>query len=570
VIAVASVLLAALLPLVVVWLTGQVVDLVANSQTGSGDRTRGLFLAAALGSTFAAQRVLIVIQANSARRFAEHVGRRANEAFLRKVASAPLADVEDPRWQDRVTRASRSLVSHPVNLVHGVLQLVAAVVTSIGMLAFLATLSPLLAGLALLAVVVSFPLQRYQAKTLYDLYYGLTSKERERFYVRSLITDPGHGKELRAYNLEEHLLGRHAELVDVWISRFTAVLRRLDLFALLIGTVSAAVIVAGYLLVVSAGLSGELGPGPVAATIGALTTLISQLSTLSTASAGISEDAKFLDDYFAFLAEPPVRPASRSPALAARQPGDGIRLEHVSFRYPGTDRNALEDLTLHIRSGELLALVGANGAGKSTIVKLLLRLYEPTAGRLYLDGVDLRDVPPADLRDRMAVLFQDFTTYELSVRDNVRFGRIDRASGDAEVRHALTSALAGELVATLPRGLDSTVGRLFDGGQALSGGERQRLALARLVFRDADIWILDEPTSALDAEAEAQIFARSRQLLTNRTGLIVSHRFSTVRMADRIAVIEAGRLTELGSHQELLARHGRYAELFERQAAGYR
>jgi ATP-binding cassette, subfamily B, bacterial len=249
---------------------------------------------------------------------------------------------------------------------------------------------------------------------------------------------------------------------------------------------------------------------------------------------------------------------------------DGIEFDNVSFTYPGGTERALSGLNLHIRNGELVALVGENGAGKSTLIKLLLRFYDADSGSVRVGGVDVRDLDPAMLRSRIGVLFQDYATYELSVRENVVMGRPEGAVDDARVMEALRDARSDWLLRKMPKGLDSKVGRLFEGGHDLSGGEWQRLALARIMYRDADVWILDEPTSSLDPEAEAAIFAELKANLKGRIGIVISHRFSTVRIADRIAVIADGRVSELGSHDQLLAASGRYAQLFELQAAGYR
>jgi ATP-binding cassette, subfamily B, bacterial len=242
----------------------------------------------------------------------------------------------------------------------------------------------------------------------------------------------------------------------------------------------------------------------------------------------------------------------------------------VTFSYPGGTGPAVAGLSLHIRSGELLALVGENGAGKSTVVKLLLRFYDADSGSVRVGGVDLKDLDPEALRRRIGVLFQDYATYELTIRENVVMGRPDVPVDDARVLEALQDSRSDFLVEKMPNGLDSKVGRLFEGGHDLSGGEWQRLALARIMYRDADIWILDEPTSSLDPEAEAGIFSELKENLKGRIGIVISHRFSTVRIADRIAVIDDGRVMELGTHEELLLAGGRYARLFELQAAGYR
>jgi ATP-binding cassette subfamily B protein len=284
----------------------------------------------------------------------------------------------------------------------------------------------------------------------------------------------------------------------------------------------------------------------------------------------VDQHTTFLDDYFSFLAIDPLVPVPSAPHPEPDWHIDAIDFENVTFQYPGGTEPAVTGLSLHIRHGELIALVGENGAGKSTLVKLLLRFYDADQGSVRVGGVDLKTLDPDVLRRRIGVLFQDYATYELSVRENVVMGRPDGEVKDERVMEALRDARSEWLLKKMPKGLDAKVGRLFEGGHDLSGGEWQRLALARIMYRDADIWILDEPTSSLDPEAEAAIFAELKENLKGRIGIVISHRFSTVRIADRIAVIGDGHVTELGTHEELLRAGGRYAELFELQAAGYR
>jgi ATP-binding cassette subfamily B protein len=294
------------------------------------------------------------------------------------------------------------------------------------------------------------------------------------------------------------------------------------------------------------------------------------LSNISSTFVAVDQHTTFLEDYFSFLAIDRLVPVP-SPARDVPVSFEaGIEFDDVTFRYPGGTEPAVSNLSLHIRRGELIALVGANGAGKSTLIKLLMRFYDPERGAVRIGGADLRDLDPEALRGRIGVLFQDFASYELSVRDNVQMGRPGRTLDDERVLAALADARSDWLLKKMPKGLDAKVGRLFEGGHDLSGGEWQRLALARIMYRDADVWILDEPTSSLDPEAEAAIFAELKAILKGRIGIVISHRFSTVRIADRIAVIVDGKVAELGTHEELLQADGRYAHLFELQAAGYR
>jgi ATP-binding cassette, subfamily B, bacterial len=380
----------------------------------------------------------------------------------------------------------------------------------------------------------------------------------------------GSGLTLAASQLAPSLLRRHGRLAERWVGEISATVRRMDRYTLLTGAATAALALGAYAFVLGGGLYGGISPGGVAASIGAFAGLTSQFSSMSTSTVAIAENAKFLPDFLAFMSvEPAVRPGTAVAALPAAVT-DGIEFENVTFTYPGAARPALSGLSLHIRPGELTAIVGRNGSGKSTFVKLLLRFYDPDSGTIRVDGANLRDADPEDVRSRVGVLFQDFMIFDFTVGENVRSGRIDGGQSDGGILDALKAAQAMEIVDALPDGVDSPLGHLSEGSQHLSGGEFQRLALARLIFRNADIWILDEPTSALEADAEEAVFSEVRRLLAGRTGIIISHRYSTVRLADRIAVMEEGKLTEYGSHEELMARRGHYAELFSRQAARYR
>ncbi|TMI90701.1 MAG: ABC transporter ATP-binding protein [Bacteroidetes bacterium] len=294
------------------------------------------------------------------------------------------------------------------------------------------------------------------------------------------------------------------------------------------------------------------------------------LRQISQTFVAVDQHTRFLGDYFSFLKIEALLPVPEKPMTIPDGPVDNISFENISFHYPGGHGEAIENLNLNIHRGELIALVGENGAGKSTLVKLLLRFYDVQNGSIKIGGVDVKDMDPETLRSRIGILFQDYATYELSVRENVMMGWPYGEADDEKVMKALKDSRSEWLVKKMTNGLDSKVGRLFEGGHDLSGGEWQRLALARIMYRNADIWILDEPTSSLDPEAEAAIFAELKENLKGRIGIVISHRFSTVRIADRIAVIDEGHIKELGTHHELLAAGNTYARLFELQASGYR
>ncbi|HEY2720695.1 MAG TPA: ABC transporter ATP-binding protein, partial [Chitinophagaceae bacterium] len=339
---------------------------------------------------------------------------------------------------------------------------------------------------------------------------------------------------------------------------------------LLSGFVTGTILALAYVFVALKGIHGTINPGAVVLVIGAFTSVSGTLSQISSTFVAVDQHTTFLDDYFSFLGIDQLIPIPATPQSIPDHQIEGIEFDDVGFTYPGGTEAALAGLNLHIKKGELIALVGENGAGKSTLIKLLLRFYDVKEGAIKINGVDVREMDPQHLRNRIGVLFQDYATYELSVRENVVMGRPNGTTSDQQVIKALQDSRSEWLVNKMPNGLDSKVGRLFEGGHDLSGGEWQRLALARIMYRNADIWILDEPTSSLDPEAEAAIFAELKENLKGRIGIVISHRFSTVRIADRIAVISDGRVSELGSHEELLAAGNRYAQLFELQASGYR
>ncbi|HSR41202.1 MAG TPA: ABC transporter ATP-binding protein, partial [Longimicrobiales bacterium] len=322
--------------------------------------------------------------------------------------------------------------------------------------------------------------------------------------------------------------------------------------------------------IVAQAVAAVITVGDVTALIGAFDRSRNLISGVLLQSARVYEQSLFLRDFFDFLEMEPRTASPADPVAMPRPIAEGFVFEEVGFRYPDSDRWALRGVSFELEPGERVALVGENGAGKTTLVKLLTRLYDPTEGRILLDGVDLREIDLDQLRRSIGVIFQDFVRYDMRARENIAVGRIEARDDEARIRSAARKSLAEEVVGQLEAGLDHMLGRRFEGGANLSGGEWQKIALARAYMRDAQVLVLDEPTAALDARAEYEVFQRFSELTKGRMAVLNSHRFSTVRMADRILVLEDGRVTEDGSHEELLAAEGRYAELFTLQAAGYR
>ena len=502
--------------------------------------------------------------------FVRRVELEAEKRLLTKASKVDIGNFDNSNWHDRLARAKKDVSWRPGDLTWSVLGLSSNFITIILMASLLASLHYLLVILAVAAAVLSLLLESSVTSKLYEFYYKETPEERERGYIGDLLVQPRTTKEIRAYVLADYLLERHRNLSENLFSQRASMYRSGTRVSLLTGFVTGTTLAIAYLFVSIKGAEGLIDPGGVVLVIGAFTSVSSTLSQISSTFVSVDQHTTFLDDYFSFLSIDQLIKKVENPEALPVKLDKGIVFDNVSFTYPGSPESAVREFSLAIKSGELIALVGENGAGKSTIVRLLLRFYDVDKGSISIGGVDLKNTDPEELRNRIGVLFQDYANYELTVRENVTMGRPYAEVLDSRVLESLRDARSEWLVKKMPHGLDSKVGRLFDGGHDLSGGEWQRLALARIMYRDADIWILDEPTSSLDPEAEAAIFAELKENLKGRIGIVISHRFSTVRIADRIAVIKDGKVSEFGSHEELMKAQGGYSKLFELQAAGYR
>ena len=560
----------AIMPTLILLASRHVVNLIvygSEAQKGIGYVLPGVAL---LGGLAASQRIYTTLQSSRQYLFSRRVALEVERRFFEQSGRVDLGHFDNSDWHDRMSRARWDANWRSSSMSQTVVGLGGSAVQLIGMTGVLFTLHPALVLLAIASVLPTVSLQRRVNRRVYGFHYDWTPVQREEMYLGTLMAEPEKSKELRGFDLGTHFLKRWEKLsldrfgrlrdLYVWAEKRSA-------FAALL---SGLCLAAAYGFVAVEGLTGSMDAGDLVAVIGAVAAITQQVGLVASSLVELDQHARFLNDYFSFLEIDTLVPTPEKANRKKVPSRPNIVFDDVTFTYPGGTEPALCNLNLEIEAGEMMALVGDNGAGKTSIVKLILRYYDPQKGAVRLGGIDMREFDPIELRRHIGVLFQDFVNYELRARDNITFGRWERPVDDDKVRAALQQARALDVVQKLPSGLDSNVGRLFEGGHDLSGGEWQRLALARLMYRDSDIWILDEPTASLDPEAEAAIFSELRQVLHGRIGIVISHRFSTVRIADRIAVLDAGRVTELGTHDELLANGRRYAELFNLQAAGYR
>jgi ATP-binding cassette subfamily B protein len=560
----------AIIPPVTVFLGALLVNKIADARLHSLQFKDLLPIVIGLWVSFIIQRAIGSYIGYGRNLYVRRVELEAERRLLDKASRVDLGHFDNSDWHDRLARAKRDVSWRPGDLTWSVLGLSGNIVTIILMAGLLASLHWLLVVLALATSLLSLIIESRVTSRLYKYYYQETPEERERNYIGELLIQPRTIKEIKAYVLADYLLGRHKKISDHLFKQREKMYQSGVRISMLSGIVTGTTLALAYVFVGLRGIQGTIDPGGVVLVIGAFSSVAGTLGQISQTFVAVDQHTRFLGDYFSFLKIEALLPVPEKPTPIPDGPVDNISFENISFHYPGGHGEAIENLNLNIRRGELIALVGENGAGKSTLVKLLLRFYDVQNGSIKIGGIDVKDMDPEILRSRIGILFQDYATYELSVRENVMMGWPYGEADDEKVMKALKDSRSEWLVKKMTNGLDSKVGRLFEGGHDLSGGEWQRLALARIMYRNADIWILDEPTSSLDPEAEAAIFAELKENLKGRIGIVISHRFSTVRIADRIAVIDEGHIKELGTHHELLAAGNTYARLFELQASGYR
>ena len=576
----------ALLPVGVLWVGKLIIDgVVALVQSGSAAagpgwldntniRALAILLAIELGLAVLGE-LLARLSALVEGLLGDLVANRTSIDLMKHAASLDLEQLENAEIYDKLERARRQTVGR-IGLVTGVLASVQDFVT-LGTLAVALTLYvPWLLILLALAVLPSFLGETRFAALSYSLLYSWTAERRQLDYLRYIGASDVSAKEVKLFGLADFLVGRYTDLSSEFYEANKALAVRRAVVSSLLALIGTLGYYGAYGAIIWLTVTGHQSPaGPF--TIGVLTFLAASFRqsrdviqrTLLSASQ-LVEQSLYLDDLFSFLA---LEPRIRASAGALKLPTpirQGFTFEDVGFRYPGSERWAVRHLSFGLVPGERLALVGENGAGKTTIAKLLARLYDPTEGRILLDGHDLREYDVESLRRHVGVIFQDFFRYDLPLRENIAVGDIRQLEDQAAIATAAERSLADSVVARLANGYAQILGRRFEGGVDLSGGEWQKVALARAYLRESQLLILDEPTAALDARAEYEVFQRFSELTVGRMAVLISHRFSTVRMADRILVLTAGEIVEQGTHDALLATRGLYAELFGLQAAGYR
>jgi ATP-binding cassette, subfamily B, bacterial len=550
------------LPLAALYLLKRIVDTTASMATAGGGEMQwgslGILLvlagSVALAADIGRQVGDYVSQAQAAM-VADHVFEKIHQ----RSTLLDLAYYENPAYFDTLHRAQVEGPYRPTQIVNGLAQVAQSSVSLLAVSGLLVTFHPVLPLLLIGAALPSVAVRYRFAGRRFSWQQQRTREERQARYYNWMLTGETHAKEIRLFDLGRLFAGRFRRLRHLLRSESLALARQRTMAETGARAISTAVLFGLLAWVCTQTVRGAITLGALVMFLQAFQKGAGFLGQLLGGMADLYENQLFLTQFFRFMALNPSIEAPPQPLTVPSPFQQGLGVSHLSFRYPAGDRAVLADVSFTIAPGEVVALVGDNGTGKTTLVKLLCRLYDPHAGMITLDGEDIRNFHPEDYRRRFSVIFQDFIQYQLTARDNIRFGDATGLADNEAIKKAAIKAGVAEMIDRLPAGYDTVLGKLFDDGRELSIGQWQKLALARAFYRDADIVVLDEPTSALDVKSEYALFQTFRELLDGRSALIISHRFSTVRLADRILVFENGRIAESGSHDQLMARGGRYA-----------
>ncbi len=567
-------LVLALLPAAIAWVGKLIVDgVVLSSRTGvEADRVRVLWLVAielGLMSVQLAAARLLVLRRELLR---AALGNRVNERILEKALELELRHFEDAEVYDKMQNARREASARPLSLVLQAFAVAQNLVTLIALSGLLLRLSPMSVLVIVAASVPAFLAEARLSGDSFRMWTWRAPEGRRLNYLEWILTRDSHVKEVKLFDLGPLVLGRYRALFRKFFDEDRALAVRRLRAGLAFGAVSLLAFYGMYALMAGRAARADITLGDLTLYIAVFRQGQGAIQAVLQAVGLMYEDSLFMSNLFDYLAIPTGGEAARAnpPLAPPRGRPSELQIRRVSFRYPGRQEWALRDITLTLAPGEKLGLVGENGAGKSTLVKLLMRLYDPTEGEILYGGVDLRDMDPHDLRSRIGSVFQDFVRYQFTAAENIGVGNPPFVEDRVRIAEAARRGGSDTLVASLPHGYDTVLGGWFESGHDISAGQWQKLAVSRAFMReDAEVLILDEPTASIDAEAEHELFRRFQALAAQRTAIVISHRFSTVRIADRIAVLHGGTLDELGTHRDLLARDGRYAHLFRLQASGY-
>ncbi len=550
----------------ILWVANMIVDhVVGKSYKGIWTLLWLEFILACSGAILG--RIVDHCDALLAEQFTKHMSLR----IMTHCNRLDLASFEDPVFADKLERARQQSTGR-LDMLSGMGRLIQLSVTVITLSLGIVYFSPWLLLLLLASTVPAFIAESHFAFLGYSLSFTLTPFRRELDYIRQLGASATGVKEIKIFGLGPYLTARYRDIAEacirkirVHITESTASGEHSGLAAL-----SAAGYYGAYLIVVFEALSGKITRRATHISRRGSAGTTNNIQTAFTTFSSIADQSLYLTDLLDFFAVEPKIRSPRFPLPAPRKIRSGFEFRKVCFSYPGSDRMILNNLDFHLEPDERVALIGENGEGKTTFVKLITRLYDPTRGRILLEGYDLRKYRSEDLSRQVGVIFQDFMRFEMTAAENIGVGRVEHISDRRRISISARKGMADEVLSKLDHGMDQLLGRRFEGGVDLSGGEWQKIALARAYMRDAQLLILDEPSAALDARSEFEVFSRFADLTHGKMALIISHRFSTVRMADRIVVLKNGAIHEQGTHHQLMNRGGRYAEMFELQAAGYR
>ena len=563
-------LVTSLVPLAALWITKLIIDGIVHAISNHQPVPESLwwlvaaeFGVAVFGSVVT--RAIDYLDSLLADKYTRHVSIQV----MKHASSLDLLAYEDPVFYDRLERA-RVQATDRLGMIQSIGRLVQQVITAASLSVSILLFSPWLLLLLVVGILPAFLGESHFAFLGYAKNFRQTPARRELDYLRLLGGSREAAKELKLFRLKDFLVDRFTYLSDQIYDENVSLARRRLIAGSFLSMIGTAGYYAAYVYVIWRTVAGSLTIGTLTFLTGAIMQASTNIQQIFSTLSSIADQALFLTDLLAFFEmKPTIR--SKPNALPAPRPiKQGFEFRNVSFHYPGNSRLVLNGLNFHLHVGERVALIGENGEGKTTLVKLMTRLYDPIEGQVLLDGIDLREYDLDGLYREIGVIFQDFMRYEMTARKNIAVGQIDAVNNLELLKRAAGKSMANEVIERLPLDYEQMLGRRFESGVDLSGGEWQKVALARAYLRDAQVLILDEPTAALDARSEFEVFQRFAELTTGKTALFISHRFSTVRMADRIVVLENGKVAEDGNHEELSRLGGRYAEMFEMQAASYR